>query len=64
MFLCVGATPTLPDIFITPLVFVLSAFAEALIQEIAISIYPTLKEWMSMFSIILVILLGTAGRLQ
>jgi len=64
MFLCVGATPTLPNIVITPLGFVLSAFAEALIQEVASNIFPTLKEWMSMFSMIFVILLGTAGSLQ
>ena len=61
MFLCVGSTPALPDIIITPLVFVLTAFAEALIQEIATNVYPSLKEWMSMFSIVLVVLLGTAG---
>ncbi len=63
MFLCVGSTPTLPSIFILHFTFVLESFAEALIQEIATTIYPTLKECMSMFNIILVILLGTAGSL-
>ena len=61
MFLCVGSIPALPNIAITPLVFTLSAFAEAIIQEIATNLFPKLKEWMSMLAIFLVALLGTAG---
>ena len=64
MFLCVGSTPTLPDIFISPLVFVASTFVGALIQEFASNVYPKLKEWMFMSSIYPVILLGTAGSLR
>ena len=58
MFLCLGSTPILPNISITPLVFMLSAFAEAIIQE---SAKELLKEWVPMFSAFPVILLGTLG---
>ena len=61
MLLCVGATPTVPNIIIAPLVNLLETFTEVLLQEIAKNILCVSKECMSMFSLSSVILFGASG---
>ena len=64
MFLCLGSTPILPDIFISLLAFILSSLVQVMMQEFINNIYLILKEWMDMSYNYQVILLGTAGSLR
>ena len=64
MFLCLGSTPILPDIFISPLAFILSSLVQVIMQELINNIYLILKEWMDMSYNYQVVLLGTAGSLR
>lgn len=61
MFLCVGATPILPDINTTSIVIIASTFWEVIIQDSFKKFYLHLEEWMPMFDNNFIILLGTAG---
>lgn len=63
MFLYMGATPVLSNIFLTLAEVALTVLLEELIKEI-LSCTITLKEWVIMFSDFLVILLGTVEGLS
>ena len=63
MFLYLGATPNLPNIFLKLIESALICVIEELLKKI-ISETNNSKEWMLMFCFIPVILLGTAGRLS
>ncbi len=63
MFLYMGATPILSNIFLTLAEVALTVLLEELIKEI-LSCAITLKEWVIMFSDFLVILLGTVEGLS
>ena len=61
MFLCLGATPLIPNINITFIAFIATTVLEAIIQELVKDSYEILKEWMPMYLYNSIILLGTAG---
>lgn len=61
MFLCLGATPLIPNINIALIAFIAPIVLEAIIQELVKDFYEILKEWMTMYSYDYIILLGTAG---
>lgn len=63
MFLYMGATPILSNIFLTLAEVALTVLLEELIKEI-LSCAITLMEWVIMFSDFLVILLGTVEGLS
>ncbi len=63
MFLYMGATPILSNIFLTLAEVALTVLLEERIKEI-LSYAITLKEWVIMFSDFLVILLGTVEGLS
>lgn len=63
MFLYMGATPILSNIFLTLAEVALTVLLEELTKEI-LSCTITLKEWVIMFSDFLVILLGTVEGLS
>ena len=63
MFLYLGATPILSNIFSTLAEVALTVVLEELIKEL-FSCAMTLKEWVIMFNDFLVILLGTAEGLS
>lgn len=63
MFLYLGATPILPDIFSKLVEIALTYFMEGLLKSM-ISQMTYSKEWTIMFDCNSAILLGTAGRLS
>lgn len=61
MFLCLGATPLIPNINTALVAIIATAMIEAIIQELVKDFYKILKEWMQMCIYDSIILLGTAG---